>query len=95
MQASWPGAAGCGQNALAPRLAAHLPAWTSLARIAITLRRGAAIALKGLGTALRRRLRLVFAVVVSDAADRRQLVLVSEDKVEAHPSRRASISWPV
>ena len=59
------------------------------------LRRGAAIALKGLRTALRRRLRLVFAVVVSDAADRRQLLLVSEDKVEAHPSRRASISWPV
>ena len=67
----------------------------SLARKAITPRRGAAIALKGRRTALRRRLGIVFAVVVSDAADRRLVLTVSEAKAEPHPSRRASISRPV
>ena len=60
----------------------------SLARKAITPRRGAAIALKGRWTALRNRLGIVFAVVVSDAADRRLVLTVSEAKAEPHPSRR-------
>ena len=44
VQASWPGAAGCGQKALAPRLAAHLPAQDGDVDRRITPAVGAAIA---------------------------------------------------